>query len=87
MSITEETRRESFEKTDRATRRSIILAALGDEELTAREILKRIGFNDMNFVRPRLTELMQSGRVEAAGKKWDKITERNVTVFRRKINA
>lgn len=40
--ITEETRNESFLKTDRATRRSIILAALGDEELTAREILKRI---------------------------------------------
>jgi hypothetical protein len=85
--ITEETRNESFLKTDRATRRSVILAALGDEELTARELLSRIGFNDMNFVRPRLTELMQSGRVEAAGKKWDKITERNVTVFRRKTNA
>lgn len=84
MTITSETRRESFEKTDRATRRSIILAALGDEELTAREILKRIGFNDMNFVRPRLTELMQSGRVEAAGKKWDKITDRNVTIYKRK---
>ena len=53
--ITEETRNESFLKTDRATRRSIILAALGDEELTARELLSRIGFNDMNFVRPRLT--------------------------------
>lgn len=85
--ITEETRNESFLKTDRATRRSVILAALGDEELTAREILKRIGFSDMNFVRPRLTELMKSGRVEAAGKKWDKITERNVTVFRRVTNA
>lgn len=85
--ITEETRNESFLKTDRATRRSVILAALGDEELTARELLSRIGFNDMNFVRPRLTELMQSGRVEAAGKKWDKITERNVTVFRRVTNA
>ena len=72
--ITEETRNESFLKTDRATRRSIILSALGDEELTARELLSRIGFSDMNFVRPRLTELMQSGRVEAAGKKWDKIT-------------
>ena len=67
--ITEETRNESFLKTDRATRRSIILAALGDEELTARELLSRIGFSDMNFVRPRLTELMQSGIVEAAGKK------------------
>lgn len=85
--ITEETRNESFLKTDRATRRSVILAALGDEELTARELLSRIGFKDMNFVRPRLTELMQSGKVEAAGKKWDKITERNVTVFRRKTNA
>lgn len=85
--ITEETRNESFLKTDRATRRSVILAALGDEELTARELLSRIGFNDMNFVRPRLTELMQSGKVEAAGKKWDKITERNVTVFRRVTNA
>ena len=85
--ITEETRNERFLKTDRATRRSIILAALGDEELTARELLSRIGFSDMNFVRPRLTELMQSGIVEAAGKKWDKITERNVTVFRRVTNA
>lgn len=85
--ITEETRNESFLKTDRATRRSVILAALGDEELTARELLSRIGFSDMNFVRPRLTELMQSGKVEAAGKKWDKITERNVTVFRRVTNA
>lgn len=42
--ITHETRMESFEKTDRATRRSIILTALGNEELTAREILKRISY-------------------------------------------
>lgn len=83
MAITSETRRESFEKTDRATRRSIILAALGDEELTARELLSRIGFNDMNFVRPRLTELMQAGKVETVGKKYDPETERNVTIFRR----
>lgn len=83
MTITQETRNESFLKTDRATRRSVILAALGDEELTARELLMRMKYRDMNFVRPRLTELMQSGKVETVGKKYDPETERNVTIFRR----
>ena len=53
------------------------------------DLLKRAYKDKIDNLSEMIQEMkdMQSGRVEAAGKKWDKITERNVTVFRRKINA
>lgn len=80
--ITEETRREAFEQRP-VTRQTLILQALGDKEMTAREIANDLGYDDPNAVRPRLTELMQAGKVEAVGKRKDPISNITVAVFAR----
>ena len=81
--ITAETRRESYKKTDKVTRQFAILEALGSEEMTAREIAQKLHYTDLNAVKPRITELMQLGRLEATGKKLDPLTERKVAIYRR----
>lgn len=49
--------------------------------MTAREVCIKLGSNDMNYVRPRLTELVQMGKIEIIGKKKDVITNRNTSVY------
>lgn len=84
MSITKETRRESYVVRP-TTRAGLILAAL-ETPKTARELMIALGYHEMNAVRPRITELMDLGLVEASGKIYDPVTQRNVAVFRRVIN-
>lgn len=85
MSITEETRRESYEELDAATIKNHILEILEDgAEYTAREIaLRMYGKPDRQAVAPRLTELSKEGLIEAVRKKRDLVTGRTVAVFRR----
>lgn len=78
--VTRETRRASYLK--RPNRKMEILEVLGDRELTARQICAELGADDMNYVRPRLTELLQQGKVEVIGKTWDYATERKVAVWK-----
>lgn len=85
--ITAETRRESNRKTDKITRQLMILNALGNEEMTAREIAYKLHFSDLNAVKPRLTELTKLGMIETAGKKYDSVTDRSVAVYRRTETA
>ncbi len=80
MEITKETRFESY--IARPIRANEILELLGDDELTARQIMQKSKYSDMNAIRPRLTELKALGKVEAVGKAYDKATKRNVAVFR-----
>lgn len=82
-SITEENRRDAYESRP-SRRQNIILFILGDKEMTARQIAKAIGFTDLNQVKPRLTELMQAGVIDAIRKQRDPITGRNVSVYKRK---
>lgn len=82
-SITEENRRDAYESRP-SRRQNIILFILGDGEMTARQIAKAIGFTDLNQVKPRLTELMQAGVIDAIRKQRDPITGRNVSVYKRK---
>lgn len=49
--------------------------------MTAREVCEKLGSNDMNYVRPRLTELVQMGKVEIIGKKKDTATNRTTSVY------
>ena len=62
----------------------------GGVTLTAREIaeiLKSKGivhFGARQEVQPRLTELIELGFVETVGCKFDNVTRKNVTVYRRK---
>lgn len=78
--ITQYTRRASFEK--KPNRQDEILEFMdGKSRLTAREIVKGLGYTDMNAVRPRLTELLIEGRIVAVGKERDKVTNRLVAVY------
>lgn len=83
--ISEQCQMESYQfvKADRQKRISMILRALGEAEMTAREIAYKLGFSDLNAVKPRLTELVQEGILEASGKKLDELTKRKVSVYRR----
>lgn len=67
-------------------RKRMILEVLGrDRAMTAREIAQELGFVERNSTAPRLTELEERGIVEKVGKKFDKVTRRMVTVYRRII--
>ena len=90
MSITTDTRFESLEKLDRNGLYSLILSTLHDNKengLTAREvavILYNQGLlrsNERQATAPRLTELVDAGRVVIIGKRFDEISLRNVAVY------
>lgn len=67
-------------------RKRMILEVLGtDRAMTAREIADELGFVERNSTAPRLSELEERGVVEKVGKKFDKLTRRMVTVYRRVI--
>ena len=83
--ICQETRFESFLQIEPNKRCALILEAMGNEEMTARQIAYKLRFSDLNAVRPRLSEMLRDGRVEAVGKAFDDISKRNVTVFRRAV--
>lgn len=89
MSITRETRRESYEQLDNATIYARIIDILKNgRELTAKEIAlimyerHYIPFPVRQAVAPRLTELEEKGIVEAAGKAYDQDTKRSVALYR-----
>lgn len=80
--ISKECQLESFKKLDNAKRCRMILSQL-DKPRTAREIAYRLGFSDLNAVKPRLSEMKARGTVEVIRKDKDSITDRNVSVYRR----
>ena len=89
MSITKETRKESYEKVDSATMRRLVLDILSNGvKATAKEIAvilheqNLIPYPVRQAVAPRLTELVKEGKVKACGKAYDQETERNVAVYR-----
>ncbi len=81
--ITMETRRESYNLLDKAKRQEEVMGAFrhyGD--MTARQCGKRLGYQDLNGVKPRITELCQSGKLlKAKDKVFDSETGRSVAVF------
>ena len=90
MSITTETRRESYHAvlptlTERQMTVLQILKECGDmtAQETAAELLRRgiTPTDERNFAAPRLTELADKGLVEAIGKKICSKTGRRVTVW------
>ena len=84
MSISQETRRESLAKVDKPKERAKIIAVLwiAERPLSAAEISERIGYgHDRQKTQPRLNEMKQDGVVVELGKKYDALTERNVTAY------
>ena len=80
--ITADCRVESLRRLDKRTRKLDILSVL-TEPMSAREIAYKLGYKDLNSVKPRLTELRDAGIVEVVGKKEDPVTDRKVSIFRR----
>lgn len=80
--ISKECRNESWLMTEPQKRKRLILSAMGNQELTARMVAIRVNAPDMNYVRPRMTEMVQDGILEVVGKAYDKVTERNVSVYK-----
>lgn len=87
MSITEETRRESYEKLDSVTLNQHILKVLENGRKTARDIAialhekRYIPYPIRQAVAPRLTEMADEGKVKVIGKVYDDVTKRNVAVY------
>lgn len=90
MSITEQTRRKSFEKVDKKRLYDLIISELIHHEkdgLTAREaavILYDQGYiksNERQATAPRLTELSDAGRIVVIGKRLDPVSLKNVAVY------
>ena len=84
MAITDETKRESHQRTVKGKRQLEILNALGDKEMTAREIMTDLGYKDLNAVRPRITELTKAGIIDVTGKTYDTLTKRKVAIFKKR---
>ena len=90
MSITQETRRESYltVKPLIMRRRAVIFEILGNREMTANEIAEMLyirgitPFYERNFAAPRLTELKAEGKVKVVGKRFSGITGRNISVWK-----
>jgi len=85
MSISTECRDESFAQIDKKNRKEEVLAVFKEGEcLTAREVLHIIKPNsdNMNYVRPRITELCNDGYLEEWFAKYDENTNRSVTAWR-----
>ena len=61
-----------------------ILIALGDQALTDREILTRTAHQDMNAIRPRVTELIKRGTLAEIGSKTDQKTGKRVRIVARR---
>ena len=81
--ITKETRTESLNELDKIKRYEEIRYVLKNEinGLTARELAKKLGSDERNYTAPRCTELVQMGKLEVIGKRYDPITKRNVAVY------
>lgn len=89
MSVSEETRRESYELVDKDTLYKYIIEVLqGDVKLTAHEIAVIMYDKGLpvypvrQSVAPRLTELVKFGIVKTDGKKYDRVTKRHVALYR-----
>lgn len=78
--ITRQTRAESYLKRP-LTRKAVILETMGDNVMTARQIANALGFADLNAVKPRLTELLDEGKVEVVAKVIDCTTGRRVAAW------
>ena len=86
--ITKETRIESFNQTEKQPLRQLVLDVLDGKELTAKEIAEalykkhKLQYPARAIIQPRITELVESGIIEAVGKKLDTETDRKVAVYK-----
>lgn len=85
MKITNETRLESYINRPSPRQREIL--SILERPMSTREVMIALNYHDMNQVRPRMTELLEQGLIEAIEKATDPMTGRKVAVFRRVENV
>lgn len=82
-----ETRRDANLSVDKTMRQRQVLECLKERPMTAKEVALRmtqkghVPYSDRNFASPRLTELMEIGKVKTIGKTTCQFTGRTVAVF------
>lgn len=89
MSVTSDTRFDSFQSTNRKRLYQLITSVLKEysEGMTAREIAIKLynqGFllsNERQATAPRLTEMVDKGLIVVVGKKKDTVTQKQVAVY------
>jgi len=74
----------AYQQLNKQARHEVILRVYFQhpEGLTDREVAKILGFEDMNCVRPRITELVQDKKLKEIGKRRDFVTRIPVRVCR-----
>ena len=90
MGITHQTRFESYKKTDKTNLQNHVLRVLQSCELplTAREIAGQLYSEhilhcpERSVIQPRITELVDDGKVVAVGKVYDQVTDRKVAAYK-----
>ena len=91
MSITEQTRNESYDELRKSLsdKQEVVMFILENYgKMTAREIAKEMyemyvtNTNERNNAQPRLNELVKKNLVEVVGKKHDEVTNRNVALYK-----
>jgi hypothetical protein len=67
-------------KEERERRKQDILRVyeLSTRPIIDREVCERLGFFDMNKVRPRITEMIQERKLRQVGKRKDHVTRKSV---------
>ena len=81
MTIAMENRRESNQRVNRPKRYAQILDCFKNFQRTQAEIIAAKTGIPLYQVRPRLTELVQAGRLRVCGKAWSFSTGRNTSIF------
>jgi len=79
----------SNRQTDKMKRREEIFEAYRhfNGGCTDRAIAAYLGYNDLNAVKPRITEMIQDGILEECGNTLDRTTNRTVRVVQIKVRA
>lgn len=86
--ITKATRITSYKKTEKQPLRQLVLETLDGKQLTAREIAVEMHAKGLlpyparAIIQPRITELVESGVIEAVDIKHDEETDRKVAVYK-----
>ena len=91
MSITEQTRNESYDELQisvKSKQEAVMFILNNGDEMTAREVAEDMftmgvaNTNERNNAQPRLNELVKKNLVEVVGKKHDEVTNRNVALYK-----
>jgi predicted ArsR family transcriptional regulator len=83
MSIAKEVRLEAYRSMwpKITARQALVVSALENEPMNACEIADKLGFSDLNSVKPRLNELLKAGAIKEVGTRISRRSGKPNTVY------